>query len=119
MGGAGASPSSANATPAAASDTAPEATATTTALHHMTGQSRCHLADVLAEPPEEALPGIHRRGRVVARSAVVEEGVIGARFDGDLMQQPAPPQGVGGLIFGRRDALVELSVEGQDRGLGS
>lgn len=87
-GGAGASPSSASATPAAARDTRPEATVITAALHHMGSQSRCPSADVLAEPSGETLPSIHRRGGVVARPAVVEEGVIGPGFDDDLVHQP-------------------------------
>ena len=98
-GGAGESPSSASARPAAASDTAPDATATATALHHMVSKTKRTSADVLTEPGGQTLPGICRRTGVVARAAVVEEGMIGSGFHDDLVNQARPLQRRGRLVL--------------------
>ena len=54
--------------------------------------------EVAAEPVQQSLPGVGRRGGVVAGAGVVEERVVGIGFDNQVVDQSDPIEG----RFGRR-----------------
>src|SRR5277367_2874127 len=74
------------------------------------------LSQILAEPLQHPPPGIVGGGSVVAGSDVVEERMVGIRFDDDVVDQPGEIKGCFGRRLGSRDTGVEGSVEPQHSG---
>src|SRR5882757_93832 len=75
------------------------------------------LAEVLGEPVLDLLPGVGGGLRVVAVAGVVEERVIGALLDDELVDQSGlVERGLGGVL-GAGDPCILGAVEGQHRGV--
>src|ERR1700751_3026506 len=69
------------------------------------------LSQILAEPLQKPPPAIVGGGSVVGGYGVVEERMVGIRFDDDVVDQPGAIVGGCGRRLGPRDTGVEGSVE--------
>jgi hypothetical protein len=72
-------------------------------------RSRRASPDVLGEKGQHSLPGVGRRGGVVGAPLVVEEGVLGARVDLQVVRMPAAVSSVSSTPA----ALVVKSLPGR------
>lgn len=73
---------------------------------------------VAVEPRQGALPGVLHRGLVVSRAGVIEETVVGAGIDDDLVGDISPLHCGADVRDTGVDPRVFSAVHGQDGGLG-